>query len=60
MAAKGGSREVTCGFLVLCLLFCEMSREGNDIVVDLLLAGADVVAVSIRAVGCHFVGSVVL
>ena len=50
-------REVTRGFLVLGLLFCEVPRERDDIVVDLLLAGADVVAVC--AVSSHGFVSVV-
>ncbi len=31
------SREVSCGFLVFRLLFCEKSSQGYDVCIDLLL-----------------------
>lgn len=31
------AREISCGLLVFCLLFCEESSKGDDICVDLLL-----------------------
>lgn len=38
-------REITSGFLVLRLLFCEESCEGDDVCVDLLLPDWAFVAV---------------
>lgn len=45
-------REVSRGFLVLCLFFSEMSCEGDDVGVDAFGAGACVVAVAV-SVGGH-------
>lgn len=41
------SREVTSGFLVLCLFFRQKPGEGNNVGVDLLRASAGALAVGI-------------
>ena len=46
------SREVTCRFLVLVLLFCQVTGEGDDVNIDLLCAGASGLAIAV-AVGGH-------
>lgn len=40
-------REVSGRFFVLCLFFCEESREGNDICVDGLIPNCSAFAIAI-------------
>ena len=45
-------REVTSGFGVLSLLFVEVSGEGNDLGVDLLIADGAALSISRHDCGC--------
>jgi hypothetical protein len=48
------AREITSGLLVLCLLFCEESCEGDNVEVDLLrAAGCQGFPNAIRAISSH-------
>ena len=54
MGTVSGSdpREVTGCFLMFALLFRQVSGEGDDVCIDLLGAGAGVLAIGV-SVGCH-------
>ena len=42
---QGHSREITSGFLVFCLLFCQKAGEGDDVGIDVFGAGASGLAI---------------
>jgi hypothetical protein len=44
--AKSNVREITSGFSVLGLLFIEMSGEGDNVGVDLLIADSAALSIS--------------
>jgi hypothetical protein len=50
---RDNSREVSCGFFVFCLLFRQVSCEGDDVVIDLFMACTDIVAVAVSTVRSH-------